>query len=156
MLALSEEAIDFYSKVARGDKVIWQSNLRLLCCFGSNFKNDWSTIAGGRYYDMYEPLFWQKELHLPLLKREVIGIQFYCADAQLAQRPCFQQSDLRKGLMVSVLLSDAISFLQDSNFEREHWVEMSNKLIRFTQEEKLCIPPKVVLEIIKNSDSVTH
>ena len=152
MFEISPDAVSFYTKVARGDKVIWQPNLRLLTCFGSDFTGDWDTVAGGRFYHMYEPYFWRSELNLPLLERRVVGMQFYSAHAQLMLRPKLQCTDTHGTIAIHAIMEDSIADLYEKNLMKKEWEEMATVLMRFCHSEQLYIPAEMVLEMIKSAN----
>lgn len=152
LFEVSPDAVSFFTKVSRGDSVIWQTNLRLLTCFGSEFSGNWDAVAGGRFYQMYEPYFWKSELNLPLLERQVVGLQFYSAHAQLVMRPNLQCTDTQGGISVHAILEDSIAYLREKNLMKDEWEEMATRLLRFTQTEQLHVPSKIVLEMINSAN----
>ncbi len=140
MFTIHPGFLTYLERASRGDRVIWQENMRLLHCFSRTWCGDHSQLTFSRYTGMYE-LGYERDAHGEFDYEKPDAIVFYCAHAQLLKRH-HVLGELRDdfSLPALILLEDAINILNE-NGDADPELELTHERARrFVTRENILIP----------------
>lgn len=114
VFAIHPDFLSYLQRASCGDRVIWQQNMRLLHCFGTQFSGNHSRLIATEYVGQMFELVYEFDSLGSWHEDNPVGIVFWCADAQLCKHHTILQKINADGsLPVLEIFKDAIRFIRE-------------------------------------------
>lgn len=149
MFGIHEGFLEYLERASKGERVIWQVNMRLLHCFSGHFCGDHNRLVFSHYTGMFELGF---ELDGDGHYNEdcPVAIVFWCAGAQLVKHAhllkTYFLSD--RSLPVKALLDDAIRYLKVTHVPKAKWQEAAHLANELLSREEIVVPWSEITKIV--------
>jgi hypothetical protein len=140
----------YLEQCEKGEKVIWDTHLKLLSCFSDTFSGNHNRLIFGAWTGMFELAF-EFDEYGDYNHQKPVGIVFWCAEAQLIKSHQLLKLSVHNETIPAVaLFKDSLFYLKEYGTLPEKYKATCALGYQFLRAHKIIIPKEILIQILSD------